>query len=67
MTNFEILEEKRSREREQRRYAEIDGALAVSLATRSRAEVVKDLFAGLTFVVGSADILPQKQGELLVF
>lgn len=67
MTRFEAYEEKLQARRQAERETAIDGALWTSLQTRTREEVLAELFNGLTFIAGFSDILTANGGKELVF
>lgn len=61
MTKFEAYAEKVHALREKRRNEELNLQLAIGLRTRTREEVVAELWGELTVVVGVSDLLCTQQ------
>ncbi len=68
MSRFDEYVEKREEERNQERYARLNALLEKSLRTRSREEVVSELFGGLSIPLGVRSYVNEGNGaKALVF
>lgn len=71
MTKFEGYLERRERERTEARNLAIDLELARSLATRTKEEVLEEMWSGLTIPLGVSETLERreeiKRTDYLVF
>ena len=66
-TKFDVFVESLEEKRFLARNEAINRALALSLHTKTREEVVSELFQGLTFIVGTGSLLAEEKGKTLVF
>ena len=66
-TKFDVFVESLEEKRFLARNEAINRALALSLHTKTREEVVNELFQGLTFIVGAGSLLAEETGKTLVF
>lgn len=70
-TKFDEYVERLAEERRKRRNEEINRALAIGLATRTREQVIAQMLGELTFIVGTGTVLTANEGvksaEMLVF
>ena len=60
MTKFDVMEEKLLVKRAERRNEELNRRLAISLSTKTHAEVVAELFSSLTVILGVGDVQTEK-------
>ena len=59
MTKFDGYIERMQEKRKQHREDAINYALLTSLRTKTREEVLQELWQGLTFIAGVSEILPK--------
>ena len=60
MTKFDVMEEKLLVKRAERRNEELNRRLAISLSTKTHAEMVAELFSFLTVILGVGDVQTEK-------
>ena len=70
-TKFDEYVERLAEERRKRQNEEINRALAIGLATRTREQVIAQMLGELTFIVGTGTVLTANEGaksaEMVVF
>ncbi len=66
-TKFDVFVEGLEERRFQAKNEEINRALALSLRTKTREEVVNELFCSLTFVIGTGTVLAKEERKTLAF
>ncbi len=67
MTKFDFYVEKLEMQRREEREEAFNAELWRALHTKTKAEVVAELFENLTFMIGSSDVLTANTSKTLVF
>ncbi len=67
MTKFDFYVEKLEQQRREERETAVNAELWGALHTKTKEEVVAELFENLTFIVGISDVLTVNTPKTLVF